>query len=100
MPATRSKGNVVHDNLGNVTLKRGSDGEKEWAIAAVSVHSNVPGTGLRVWEGVRRELLSHFRALDVPNTREGSNSSNGIGDAHEHAVRMRNDDINLHLDRP
>jgi len=29
MPATRSKGNVVHDNLGNVTLKRGGDGEKE-----------------------------------------------------------------------
>jgi hypothetical protein len=29
MPATRSKGNVVHDNLRDVTLKRGGDGEKE-----------------------------------------------------------------------
>jgi hypothetical protein len=29
MPTTRSKGNVVHNNLGNVTLKRGGDGEKE-----------------------------------------------------------------------
>jgi hypothetical protein len=29
MPATRSKGNVVRDNLGDVTLKRRGNGEKE-----------------------------------------------------------------------
>jgi hypothetical protein len=48
---------------------------------------------------VRRERLSHFRTLDVANTGEGPKSSNGICDAHNYAILVWNNDVNLHLDR-